>query len=834
MPDDRHMDMNRRAASLAALLCLASIGAVQAVPVTGKVRSESGSPIPFASVSVKGGSQGTTSNAEGDYRLDLPAGTYLLLCGHVGYQRQEIRVTVSDKPLTRDFTLRLQELTLGEVRVRPGGEDPAYAIVRNAIRTRESHRNRIDSWGCDAYVKGLLRLGGFPRSFMGQKVEFEDGDTTRKERILYLAETIAKVRYRKPEGQRVDVISTRVSGRSDAFGLGSPQPISFYEENVRISSALNPRGFVSPIADNALFFYRYKYQGAFSEDGRLVNRIQVIPKRPYEPLFQGYIQIVEDEWNIHSVDLTLGKTSQMEFLDTLVVQQSYAPVRGGVYMLQSQTLLPVFRQFGFQANGHFITVFSNYELEPGIAKGSFGRTILKYDTGSNRMPTEYWDRIRPIPLLPEEQLDYTRGDSLERRRRDPAYLDSLDRRQNRVSLNGLLLTGQSFVRRKDSLSLFINPLINNIGFNTVEGWMARFSTTLTKDLPGRRSLSFKPVLRQGFGNGRTNLYASLRYRYGTGLARDIRVAGGRRVLQFNDANPVHLMSNTVNTLVYGNNFLKIYESAFADVSHTAGLKHGFTIQTGIRYQSRHLLQNTDTTTFWRRDDTRRRYTPNLPAEAAGIGMPDHQALLATVNLTWRPGTRYIEFPDRTISLSGRAPILSLSYTRGIRGLGSDVDFGRWRLTVRDDIPLGLAGTFRYRLAAGGFLHVNSLQFPDYRHFNGNQVLNAGEYLNTFQLARYYELATRDRLYAEIHAEHDFGGAISNKVPVVKKLNLRLIAGTNALLTRREGNYWELFAGIDNILKILRVDAILARDREGQPRTGIRLGIRGIDALLEED
>jgi hypothetical protein len=828
------MDMNRIAGALAAILCLAPIGAVHATLVTGKVRSESGTPIAFASVSVKGGTQGTTSNAEGDYRLDLPPGSYLLLCGHVGYQRQEIRVTVSDKPLTRDFTLRLQELTLGEVRVRPGGEDPAYAIIRSAIRTREFHRTRIDSWNCDAYVKGLLRLGGYPRSFMGQKVEFEDGDTTRKERILYLAETIARVRYRKNEGQRVDVISTRVSGRSDAFGLGSPQPVSFYEENVRISSALNPRGFVSPIADNALYFYRYRYQGAFSEDGRLVNRIQVIPKRPYEPLFQGYIQIVEDDWNIHSVDLTLGKTSQMEFLDTLVVQQTYAPVRGGVYMLQSQTLLPVFRQFGFQANGHFITVFSNYEMDPAIARGGFGRTILKYDTGSNRRPADYWDRIRPIPLLPEEQLDYSRGDSLEQRRRDPAYLDSLDRRQNRVSLNALLLTGQSFVRRKDSIRLSINPLINNFGFNTVEGWMARLSTTLSKDLPGRRSLSFNPVLRHGFGNGRTNLYATLRYRYGTALSRDIRVAGGRRVLQFNEANPVHLMSNTFNTLLYGNNFLKIYESAFADVSHTAELKRGFTLQAGIRYQSRHLLQNTDTATFWRRDVSRRRYTPNLPAEASAIGMPDHQALLASLSLTWRPGTRYIEFPDRTLSLSGRAPVFNVSYTQGIRALGSDVDFGRWRISVRDDVRLGLAGTFRYRLGAGGFLHIYSLQYPDYRHFNGNQVLNAGEYLNTFQLARYYELATRDRLYAEIHAEHDFGGAITNKVPVIRKLNLRLIAGTNALFTRQDGNYWELFAGIDNILKILRIDAILARDREGLTRTGIRLGIRGIDVLLEED
>jgi len=820
---------------LLALLHTLPAPEADAATVTGKVRSEAGTPVPFASIAVKGGRQGTTTNAEGDYSLDLPAGSHVLVCGHVGYQREEARITVSDKPVTRDFTLRLQELTLGEVRVKPGGEDPAYAIIRNAIRQREFHRTRVDSWSCDVYVKGLLRLGGYPRSFMGQKVEFEDGDTTRKERILYLSETLAKVRYRQPEGQRVEVVSTRVSGRSNAFGLGSPQPVSFYDENVQLSTALNPRGFVSPIADNATYFYRYRYQGAFSEDGRLVNRIQVIPKRPYEPLFQGYIQIVEDDWNIHSVDLTLTKASQMEFLDTLVVQQTFAPVRSGVYLLQGQTLLPVFRQFGFQASGHFISVFSNYEVGPAFAKGSFGRTILKYDTGSNRRPTDYWDRIRPIPLLPEEQRDYIQGDSLEARRRDPAYLDSLDRRQNRLTLNALLLTGQSFNRRKDSIRLSFNPLINNIGFNTVEGWMVRIPATLTKDLPGRRSLSLSPVLRHGFGNGRTNLYASLRYRYGDRLARDIRIAGGRRVLQFNDANPVSLFSNTGNTLTFGNNYLKIYEAAFAEVSHTAGLGGGLTLQAGLRYQSRHLLQNTDTTTFWGRKPANRRFTPNLPAEAAAIGMPDHQALLATLNLTWRPGSRYIELPDRTIPIANGSPVISLNYTHALKdALGSDVDYGRWRLSIRDDIPLALAGTFRYRLAIGGFLHANSVQFPDYRHFNGNQVLKAGEYLNTFQLARYYELATRDRLYAEIHAEHDFAGALTNKIPLVRKLNLRLVTGTNALLTRQDGNYVEVFAGIDNILKVMRIDAILARDRNGNARTGIRLGIRGVDAFFPED
>ncbi|MBM3443192.1 MAG: carboxypeptidase-like regulatory domain-containing protein [Bacteroidetes bacterium] len=805
-----------------------------AIPLTGKVVSVAGKPIPFASITVKGGPQGTTANAEGDYRLDLPPGNYTLICGHVGYRRTEARITLTAAPQRLDFTLHIQELTLGEVTIRPGGEDPAYAIMRKAIARRNFHRSRVGSWSCDAYVKGLLRLAQYPKSFMGQKIAFEDADTAR-ERILYLSETIAKVRYKQPEGQRVEVVSTRVSGRSDAFGLGSPQPISFYEETVRLPAALNPRGFVSPLADNAIYFYRYRYQGAFAEDGRLVNRIQVIPKRSYEPLFSGYIQIIEEEWNIHSVDLLLTKSSQMELLDTLVVQQTYAPAKGGPYMLQSQALLPSFRQFGFQARGHFISVFSNYVIDPAFTAKSFGRTILRYDSASNRRSSDEWNRLRPIPLLPEEQRDYLRKDSLERRRQDPQYLDSLDRVQNKITFSSLVLTGQNVVRRRDSTRLSINPLINNVGFNTVEGWMARLVATLTKDLPGRRRLTLVPVLRHGFGNGRTNLYASLRYRYGAGFARELRLSGGRRVLQYNEANPVSLFSNTGNTLFFGNNFLKIYEARTAEVSHSAGLGHGLSLQAGLQYQARHALANTDTSRYWGRYPSKLRYTSNWPLAASSAVMPDHQALLATLSLTWRPGSRYIEFPDRTITVSNGSPLFVFSYTYGLPEiLGSDVDYGRWRLTVRDDWPLGLAGTLRYRLATGGFTHQPRLEFPDFRHFNGNQVVKAGEYLNTFQLAGYYALATRDRLYAEAHLEHDFGGALTNKLPLIRKLNLRLLTGANVLMTSSSGHYAEAFAGVDNLLKVFRLDFLYARDPTGSSRTGIRLGVRGVDAFFQED
>ena len=69
----------------------------------------------------------------------------------------------------------------------------------------------------------------------------------------------------------------------------------------------SPRGYVSPIADGAFNFYRFKYLGTFYEDGKAINKIQVIPKRKFEPLFYGTINITDDDWRIHSLELSLGK-----------------------------------------------------------------------------------------------------------------------------------------------------------------------------------------------------------------------------------------------------------------------------------------------------------------------------------------------------------------------------------------------------------------------------------------------------------------------------------------------------------------------------------------------
>lgn len=109
-----------------------------AVRISGTVTDDRGNILPYASVFVKNSSQGTTSNNLGKYFLDLSPGDYIIVCQYVGYTRQEKKITLGGSPLTLDFQLAIQQTSLKEVEVKPGGEDPAYEIIRHAIK-KENH-----------------------------------------------------------------------------------------------------------------------------------------------------------------------------------------------------------------------------------------------------------------------------------------------------------------------------------------------------------------------------------------------------------------------------------------------------------------------------------------------------------------------------------------------------------------------------------------------------------------------------------------------------------------------------------------------------------------------
>ncbi len=796
--------------------------------ISGIITDDMGNVLSYASILVKGTTTGTTANDAGKYVLTLDSGEYTLVCQYVGYERAEQRVTVGVENTVINFRLSLLKTSMKEVVVKPGGEDPAYEIIRQAIAKRSYYLDQVKEFQCRVYIKGQLKLRDFPDRFLGSDIDFEDGDSS-KLKMLYLAETISTYSVKKPGKVKIEVTSTRVSGQSDAFGLSQPQIISLYENNVQIGRNLNRRGFVSPIADNALSYYRYALEGVFFEDGTEINKIRVTPIRKYEPAFTGVITITENDWRIHSVLLQLTRQSQMDFVDTIRLEQLYVPLNKDVWVIKNQVIYPSIKFFGFDAYGSFVNLYSDFNINPGFPEKFFDNVYLRYTDSSNKYSRAYWDAIRPIPLETEEVVDYRKKDSLERIRKSPRYLDSLDRKRNRIQAVGLLVTGQTLGRQSKRMTYSFNSLADAVDYNTAEGWVLHSQVTVKKRLDSARfrqnSVYITPRLRYGFSNKHFNAGMEAGIDFGGKYASSFVASLGKDVFQFNNSNPINPKSNSITTLFLEKNLMKTYEAWYGKGQFEKELGQGVRLKAGAEFQDRMPLNNTTTFKFF--DIDKREFSPNYPMGLINENIKRHQAFAAFGGISWQPGTRYIEFPGRRESMGSKYPRFELEYSKGIEGVfGSDVDFDKWRLIVRNDINLKLAGEFNYKATMGGFLNWNKVPVPDYQHFNGNQSIFAGRYLNSFQRAPFYLNSTISNWYTTFHAEHHFNGLLTNKIPGFKRLNWHLVAGTNAFYVNPNNNYIEAFFGFENIFRLFRIDFIQSFSAKRKPLSGITLGMKG--------
>jgi hypothetical protein len=69
--------------------------------------------------------------------------------------------------------------------------------------------------------------------------------------------------------------------------------------------------------------------------------------------------------------------------------------------------------------------------------------------------------------------------------------------------------------------------------------------------------------------------------------------------------------------------------------------------------------------------------------------------------------------------------------------------------------------------------------------------------------------------------------LTNKIPLFKRLNWNLVGGGNAFYVNSKNNYVEVFAGLENVLKLFRVDFVAAYSNGKSVSTGIRIGTGGI-------
>lgn len=850
--------------------------------IKGTIRNSEGEALPFATIYMASLNSGATSNVNGEFEIKMPPGRHPLQIQHIGYEVQKTEVEIGNSWIERDFILKQQAVVLKEVEVKSKAEDPAYTIMRKAIAKKKFHRMQYNSYQVKVYIKGTGMLEKAP-FFLKNKLK-EEGVKLDE---AYTSEKVSEIRFTQPDKVEEKVISIRASGDNN----GSPSPTvfihqGFYKEKIG--------DFLSPLASSAFSYYKFRYMGSFREGDIEVNKIKVTPRSRGEQVFEGYIYIIENLWAIHSLDL---HTSYMGF--PIHAKQNFAEVAPKVWMPVTHQYEVKANTLGFEGIYKYQVSCMNYELELNqdllaeteiidekieevpediqlpkakekdevaealanedkMSRKQFRKMMERYEKETLKAQKEpevirerkytvdslaakndaaYWDAIRPSPLTAKEIAGYQRDDSLAAVK--AARLSGKDSLnvipKGRFKPQDIILGGNYNFSPGTSLKLY--PNLANVYYNTTEGINVNLRGRLRHEYDSlKKRLDVIPTLRYGFSS--RDFYAKTRIQHQTkkeGKMHHFFLEGGSFVQQFNAENPIHPHINTLSTLLFRKNYMKLYEKQYAtagfSVSPNKGLKIGASLEWASR---RELFNQTDYSFFF--SDTRV-VGSNQPqnTELANTGFPRHEALIFRADISYRPGLKYMIYNDRKIPLLDEAPELLLSYRKGISGaLSSDVDFDQLELGINHQLPFGVRGKLEFELRAGTFLNKESMYFMDYKHFDGNRtILSSIRPAGAFRLLDYYLYSTNGP-YFSTHTHYQFRKFLLTQLPELRFSGLRENIFFNYLKTGNSPHYYELGYSIDQILKVLRLEVAASFNDKQYRELGLRIGVSTIFNIGGED
>jgi hypothetical protein len=850
------------------LVCSVVFLSAQTGGISGKVTRSDGAPLSFASIFVQETGTGTTTNEEGQYEIRLPKGNYQLVFQFLGYKTVTKPIAVGSRIGLLNVAMQEQPLQLEAVDVLEGAENPAYTIMRRAIAKASYHRQQLDAYSAEVYIKGSGRLKKIPR-LLRKTIEKEGVDTS----TTFTSESVSIVEYERPSTFRERVISVYSNGDDRSTSPTNYINGSFYEPEIS--------GAISPLSPRAFAYYRFELEGFFLDRGYGINKIKVTPRSAGDGVFEGYLFIVEDWWSIYSLDL---RTLQQGI--TFQIEQIYAPVQSKAWLPVSHKFNVEGKIFGFGFEYRYLATVSNYDItmnpdldgdftvideklnkelaqqleqgrkkeananaEERLASGEeltrkeLRKLMRDYERQEQKEQEEpevvenreynidstayekdsmYWATIRPVPLTEIETRSYEKLDSLAKAEKAEEEADSMASISNSGNFGflGDLFLGSSY-KIGEHQTLSHTALWPRAYFNPVEGFSLHSDLGYAYKKDDRR---FSAIVtpRYAFARQKLTGKAAIGYSYKDHYTG---VEGGRYIHRYNGDRPIGFFFNTYVNLFTDRNFIRLYEKDYLRLSHHQQFRENISLDLSAEWANRYQLNNQTRQVWINFDD--RSYASNFPASRElGSSLPEEErAFILRATLTARPWQKYKIYNGEREPISNSSPTLHLTYRQGLEGIeGSRTDFSYLELGVKHQLEVGVRGRLDLRAEAGLFLNNDYVGFADYRHFTGNQLtLTTATPAGSYRRLPYYEFSTMDR-FAGASAHYQFRKLLATQLLEVRLLGIKENLFTNVLTTPASGTYYEFGYSLDNVLRLFRIEAVMGFDNNGYRDWGILIGI----------
>tara|TARA_B100001113_G_scaffold211217_1_gene173298 strand:+ start:574 stop:3072 length:2499 start_codon:yes stop_codon:yes gene_type:complete len=791
--------------------------------INGKVMDSLNNPLSGVSVYVQDSFVGTVTNSEGKFYLgNLPSENGIVVFKSLGFKT--IKRPYDLKLTSLDYEVKMKEefISLEEITLK-SEENPANAIIRAAILKRKQNLSKNQRFTANFYSKGVVSTKELPRKILGQDIDVSNQnlDSTRSG-ILYLSETYSKI-SKDHEKFKESITAVKISGDKQAltFNSAADAEFNFYQNTVNLDNDL-----ISPISEMAFSFYRYKLLGIFyTDEGKLINQIEVNRKTDSSPTFQGIIYIVEDDWSFYGLELQLDqKQSSISIIDSFSIKQNfnYDP-KSDTWIKSDQVIDFVAGIFGFNFIAHFSAVYNDYDFKPNFDDKTFGKKIYEILDGAQEKDSLFQNN-RPIPLTENESSNYIKKDSIAKAHKAPAYIDSLDREANRFRWIDIL--GKRIQNSKEDFFYGFSLPPTSFHFNTVQGYNANINFFYNRNWEKKmKSMGIKLYNTYGFSDRENYPGLLLDYLMNRENYSRFSLRAEIGLIQFDDQQPIRLLMNDISSLFFKENFAKWYQNNKIEASFSTFLSPEFFVSLSTANHIRKSRSNTTDFSFFNKEVNYKSNTPNN----SNYDFQNHNIKKYGLLIQYRPQNQYYQYTNqRFYTQKENYPQLTLEFNQAF---GSDVslyNYMKLDFTYDQEMSLGIVGTSFLRIKTGTFIQKETPAFMDFNHFHGNEIIlgNSTPYLNQFNLLPYYEFSSSDN-YFLIHWEHQFQKWGVGNWPLIRLLKSEFVLGFHLLSVKQQKPHIEFNVGLNKLgfrkLKLFRVDYFWAIGKLIDNQ-GIRLNI----------
>ena len=773
--------MHQRHLLLLLLLMSGEVLFAQRFTLSGIVRNNKLEPLPFASVQLRGSSHGVVTDEAGRYSLPVEPGEYQLLVTMVGYRSQTISVALSTD-LVQDILMEADPQALAEVVIKGRARDRSEEYIRAVIRQKEKILEASAAYQCEVYIRASQEGNRIDdRSKKKQPID----SVQRMMQGMAMAEIY--LRFFQDRQYRTREERTGVTKRGKTEGLfylsTTEADFNLYQNLIR-SRTLSTVPFISPISWSGLEAYRYRLLRTDMENGRKVYTIGIRPRALSNATIAGMVRIEDSSWTLIESRFRLPDYHVPEY-DEFEVIQHYQSDSMGRSVLARQLFVYQAKMKKGTLSGTTSVEYRHYQFNPVYPRNFFGPELASTSQEAYERDSTFWQEVRRVPLTEKEITFIRYTDSVKTVHNSQPYLDSIDSAVNKATFLKIAWSGQTLYNRKKERTWHLSSVLETIQPLQLGGLRFMPGVRYEKIYPNRKSLFAWVNLSYGFRNRDLNGKIHLHRMYNP----------------FNRAYWQLQLGRDFEYIFNGDAWINMLKRSNLYLNNGIQFGHGRELANG-------LFLHTDAEIAWRRSVSDYK-TGNLVDSLFDDILDDNQAVpfssynafYGSVRLSYTPQQPFIREPREKIILPSKWPTFYVQYRRGIPGLfNSSTDFDYLEAGLQQEIRLSVLGNSQYTVKTGSFLTKRDLRLVDYKYqrrgdpllfLNPNEAFQALD--STFPVFR--------RFY-EGHWVHNFNGALLNKIPLFKKLQLREVAGAGFLIAaERKLRYGELFAGIERVFQV---------------------------------